>query len=764
MNALKIRAGGNVSARQKKGVSSASSSVTSGSKGGRLETLKNLSNKSAKKRVFGERCFDYITACRHQLTRRPGTEDKIPVDPNYVFCPYCRLINSSLKAFYNKENHDKKIAREESLKNRSILRTKLLYQWSQSQSFHYQHMEIDLCIDVIWSISLADSIIMNDCLLELIDKKTKKSNFWFHSPSAPGLPPILTGSEDTLPIIDFDEMMNILRRNKRINEVGHLAAILIQSHLRKYLTKRRLRYILLKRFEYVPSTRTQYEYYYDTKTLKKWNYQPRLIQSERPATPRTIERRLNYEKKNIQKKLDHYNNYMKVYHNQYEKNSFYQLYHHNFMIRDIKIIQYLKQLIIIRDLLMTVIYQLNEMDRLKQQKKLDEEKQASSIDLLSHLPSSKSLNNKSMHFKEGLAAEAPETPRHTSKPIWIVPTAPGLPSRQLGLAIALATTPSPNRAITPGVGLKSEDREGNLPLSARASISRSASVSTPSGLRNSILVTTGKPPPTAGGGPVSVLTPTQRALQMLEQAVWESLICHSAEEIIQKLLIKDLIPIYESVMNFAQDEFGIWNSNYSKIQPTTTVTAENSAMSANSSFSNLSFRTSSVNNLTTALSTPKLLKEDEEAKWETIPEDNENMKRSDTANVVNDDNSCIETPNPEVLPFGFQMRVASHGTDIAANGFFRLFFYDEELIAISASSPWVYYPEVYRNKEGILSSINRFLNHSQIRSLIHQIYRTANKTHQKYQQLQHHGSAASINSQDTGKRKQSVVSLSSKRK
>jgi hypothetical protein len=679
-----------------------------GGGGSRFDTLKQLStNKSGRKqqRVFGDRCFDYIVQCRHKLNTK--SDPKVnSSDPDYVNCPYCRLINLSLIPLFQEEEHERQAARQLSLRNRSVLRTKLLYQWSQSSSYHYQYMELDNCIDVVFSASLVSSIISNDSLLQTIQKRVKKS-FWFgdkgKSSDVEGGGGNGEESENQLFLVDFDEMIKILHRNKRINEIGNLAATFIQSYIRRYLAKIKTRERLLRRFEYVPPSKTQDDYYYDKKTLRKWYRCPLLIASERPGTPRTIDRRINHENKLKNKKYESYLALKKEESNRFDKNSSFVLL--NFFEKNIKIIQYLKQLIILRDLLYLSMYQLNQLEKLKIAKKEEEEKEKSSNDILSQL-SSLGVSTKaaiSMVDKEKSTNNVKISDNSSSslfnenslKPVWLMPTAPGLPARELGLALALLfTTTSPaNRLSTPAA------------VPASAGFSPSPMVRKSSNMTTEGGTTGGR----VAGGPT--LTPTQRALQILEEASWNCLICRSAEEIIQKLLVKDLLPVYESVLNFSQDEFGIWNSRFKKNSTLPLTSGTNSSVSDDHP-TNLGFTELPIDDV-------------------AIPY--------------------------EILPFGFQLRLLNHSADeYSANGFFRCFFYDEELVGVSANSPWVFYPEVNKSRDSILSSIVRFINQPNIKQYIHNVYLTTNKTHPKYQQ-QLNANSGLVTADAAAKRRQSVV-------
>lgn len=589
-------------------------------------------------------------------------------------------------------------------------------------------MEQDNCVDFVWSNALASCIIKNDSLLEFVQKKVKHS-FWFND-GPQNLS--IEDSDEKLNFIDFDEMMKILRRNQRVNEVGHMAATFLQSHVRRYLAKQRVRSMVLKRFEFIPPTKySSQEFYYDTTRLRKWNHKPRLIKDERPGTPSTIQRRLNHEMKVKQKKFENYQALLKTDGAHFEKNPFHAL---SFLEKDVRIIRYMKQLVVVYDLLAVSMNHLANLQKLKAQKKEEEEKAASANDLISQL-SSMSLgggagtNKKDASTKDIPVNKPVETGPVESEPpaVWILPAPPGLPARELGLSIALLTVTSPGRALS-----RSNSTLISSPVATpHAPMRRGQSVS---------------------GQPV-LLNPMQRALQVLEQQIWQSLVCRSPEEIIQKLLIKDLIPIYESVMNFSQDDFGIWNGKYAKIPPPAPVDPTPAPTpSHNSSARSMISPSPSMPHLTASSSNNNM--NINNMSFSSIPAIN--VTETDPAPLPNLNPSNIKE---EILPFGFQIRPVVQ-QDISPNGFFRLFFFEEELVGVSSASPWVFYPEIWKNREAILSSIVRFAATNQMKTFIHNVYRTANRTHPKYQQNIVLPPPSSNNDSSNKLRKQSIAAAS----
>lgn len=266
----------------------------------KVSAFRNIQNKP---RVFGDYCFDYLKACTHNLTPRQQ-------------CPLCTLANQYAKRFFLKEEEKRSIAHESSVRNRSILRTSLLRLWACCQASHYHAINLAAAASASSSAAsgnllsmlgsstsgglnvkaISDQIAAEqaaldihtldigfcysllDCLLqfsEVIILKKPKNNAL------------------AIPSIPFDDMIKILQRRNRIYEVGHFAAVFIQSHVRRYIVQRRMRKYLLLRFEYVNATQRKNEFYFDREKQRQLGKYPKFLinRNERPATPRTIFRR-----------------------------------------------------------------------------------------------------------------------------------------------------------------------------------------------------------------------------------------------------------------------------------------------------------------------------------------------------------------------------------------------------------------------------------------------------------------------------------------
>jgi hypothetical protein len=122
-------------------------------------------------------------------------------------------------------------------------------------------------------------------------------------------------------------------------------------------------------------------------------------------------------------------------------------------------------------------------------------------------------------------------------------------------------------------------------------------------------------------------------------------------------MLEDLRPTFESVMNISQESKQIWHGTmgYSVNEP---PRQRNDSIGDGSTF----------NSALVSLSV------------------------DDNSTIGSLDMDEDEEYTHEVLPLTLQLR--PFYADRGCNGFFRLFFYMDELVAVTASSPWAFYPEV----------------------------------------------------------------------
>lgn len=581
-----------------------------------------------KVRLFGDYMFDYLSTCKHNLK-----------DNTYQSCPLCKLADQTTRKFFEREEIQRIQLREQSFVNRALLRCNLIYQWSLCQSLHYSRISnIDPCFEIIWSTSFVDTICAYHDLLTTHYLSTD---------------------------ITFDDMFRMLERRNRMYEVGHFAAVFLQSRIRKFLTKCSIRRMLLRRFEMVPPTKRQDMYFYDQVKQRKWNQYPHLIADEAPGTPRTIERRLTYENRFREDRMKRYYDSLTALRSK-NNDSSTQRVPETYIQREEKAIGLFKHLIVLRDLVAVHMQRLMS-DRLRALSPPTKRGAAAS----SALP----IDDNSIQG----SASVPIA-------VFVTTMSPGLSARSLGVALALASTPSPATILATAAS-----KQNRL----------NASSKTIDNGKNAVGISSAA---------------MYRALQILELNIWDSLVIKRADDILPMILCKELIGTYEGIMNIVQDEYGIWNASYNPPLIKDFHSASSSALLL-----------SNNNNIHQGKNPLQRVKLEQELNG-FVPitvDDGENRPRSSSKDSrdVNDD-----FLSGEVLPFGLHLQpTAINMEDRPPSNFFRLFFFEQECIAISAVSPWVYYPEVNKNKESVLASIRRFLASPKLRALVRDYYLSANQ-------------------------------------
>lgn len=270
---------------------------------------------SKKPKQFGDLRFDYIRSCKHEY----GNSDSrnAAVAEGYVSCPFCKLINSTTQKFFAQEIKSRRVEREKSVLARAKLRLSLLLGWSRCHSSCYTSKDFTPSVDIVVSKSLAEWTVSADkaYLLALIGSRSssyqtrsvRNSSSIYHTNTTNNTNSLTNNTNNN---IDYREAYRLLQRKKRVKEVGNFAALFLQSRIRKVITKRKLRKLLLQRFEYVPPTRKKDAFFVDTKKNRKWQSLPAIMHDEAPGTPRTISRRMNMEQRKAEKK--YYNYYSSV--------------------------------------------------------------------------------------------------------------------------------------------------------------------------------------------------------------------------------------------------------------------------------------------------------------------------------------------------------------------------------------------------------------------------------------------------------------------
>ena len=482
-------------------------------------------------------CFQFIADCKHDLKSHS--------------CPLCKLVNTVTKSHFEDEREQSQRARDASIVNRAILRLTLLRRWSRCQSSIYsKHLQCS-SVDIVLSRTTAALLVQNE------DVRS----------------------------VDFSELGKLLARRNRMREVGLDAVVFLQSRIRTFLAKCKVRKMLLRRIEYVEAGRTKPGYWYDKKKLRKLHRPPALLCRlqdsvlTQPVTPRTVERRLAAEQRRADKRLALYINSTsaaKASSSSSGDGDGDALMARNIMEREDLRLQLLIELSVLRDLILVAMTSIARGIRADQESKGGVE-----------------------------AADA-------SALVWVSMSAPAPSCRSIGLSLALQTTPSPVL-------------NNNHSSSAHP---------------------TNKPSSAADDKLL------QRYLRALEDRVWQSLSCSCPEDVLRIVLSADWTPTLGSVMNITQDDKGIWNGQLAHLP-------------------------ASASSITVDLESSRNSLDGAAAADELVP-------RSSTA--------AGTAHQLEVLPLSLQLH--SRDPQMHPSGLFRLFFYREDLVAVSSCSPWVFYPEV----------------------------------------------------------------------
>lgn len=577
------------------------------------------------KPVFGSFAFDYFKTCQHKLSGH---------------CVMCTLVTTMVRDHFEKERIEREDARIQSKKNRAIMRYGILEDWSKCQLKSYENVTQEFVVE----FSLCGSLIR--CLDSLLKSPLKNKS-------------------------SFHLLINLLKRRRRIMEIGYYAAQFVQCRIRKHVCKKFLRRLWLKRFEYIPANSFRGDFFLDTMYHRKCKKYPFLLKNERPNTPRTIGRRLSYEENRREKRYKTYSSLATS-----EENS------RDFWSDEDNQILCLRQLALFRDelaigasFLTSVaankyrhLIELQEsqknkssQDRRNKKKSINGPVMAASMD---DAPVLKSIAQCAETSSDTLSSLM--SPPNFPCPMWMNFTSPAPSYRQVSLSLALATPslPSPseeeeklieNIAAAPMlsssskspsisnrksiIAAKSPSKSGSpLRNSVGDSSLRNNTPSSPLKNRASVLLSPMSPTSNPNvGSTLSIMAPpiklfdSNNRLQRLEQLAWDCLLCCRPEDAIEKLLCEEIQPSLASAVNFAEDEYEIWIGK--------------------------------------------------------------RMFHKDRNEAEIDQMEVEETSeSSQVLPMALQLRPLPE--ERGPHCIFKLFFMDQELLLISQASPWCYYVEV----------------------------------------------------------------------
>eukprot|EP01033_Poteriospumella_lacustris_P013437 gene13437-9624_t len=634
----------------------------------RVANLKRL-----KQRQFGEFCFDYLSQCKHNLS-----------SPAYQACPLCKLTQQVTKVFFAKEKEQREKSRLESNAARARLRRQLIYMWSMCQpSFYPTQINHDPFFE----------IMISDHLVEVLSERQELFDTWFKTSNSlilKGQASVLDGKKGAKPSsgLDFTLMIRIIERRIRINDVGHIAATYIQARVRRYITQIKVRHMLLMRFEYIPESKIRGEIFYDSLKQRKWQRFPHLLANDRPATPRTIRRRINYENQIKDKRLDAFKASARKF---------------------------------------TLRSGNSDGDGPEDVAAADDsiqawwEREASLVTVYEYLVILRDLMSLYFHMMRSNG--------HTG-PAWLIPSAPGLHSRALGLSVALQTLPSP--ALMPqGVASSPVLTKSKTKATLTTETAASKATATKTSTATAATVTDAAAASGNSAGIPTIGTPMLlRALFLLEQAARDALLVSSPEEAVALLLRSpELRGVGESALHITYDGMEeIWDGSlgfqpYVPPPPPEGIAHDAAAIHVHgSTLFNAESRDGKIGS----------------SLW---------------TNALGQEDDAAAARHVQLMPYGLHLRplnpafqnIPADGNTSApityvkpsAGQFFRLFYLDEDLLGITPSSPWVFYPEIHRYRDNIFNGLRKFANASSTRQWIHHQYQQHSQYRQRLLQRRH---------------------------
>lgn len=167
----------------------------------------------------------------------------------------CKLVQRSTDIYLEQERQQNLAIKTEGFMKRAEMRLSLLDMWWRNQMYMFYASLPFITAEVTLCAGVAEAL--ENCSLE-----------------------------------DMHDLEKFLMKRARILEVGYYAAVTIQRFIRGYISRNKTIEYLLLRFEYIHPTKRTQEHYIDRETNDIWDWPPLLIDHCRPASPRTLQRRL----------------------------------------------------------------------------------------------------------------------------------------------------------------------------------------------------------------------------------------------------------------------------------------------------------------------------------------------------------------------------------------------------------------------------------------------------------------------------------------
>jgi hypothetical protein len=607
----------------------------------------------------------YIKNCTHNLTDKS--------------CPLCKLIERETAQWLANEHAEKEQIRKENFYKRAEMRYCLLREWSKNQ--------ISLYSDVV-PLPTAE-IILCSSIFET-----------------------LTSCSQDLGEIFQDLNENLLKRN-RIMEVGNYAATFLQCRIRGFCCRKRITTFLLRRFEYHEESARRGAYFLDKNTGNRFYSTPYLISHEKPGSPRTIQRRITFQNKIREKRMEKYQQVCRSDTQRHEGGGGGQ------WASTEKRIVLGRQLVILRDLLFALLKELSQKRR-----ELGERPTVP-------VPALSLTSSNNSDPKPSSVDSSPE-----SFAYWFTLSNPAPPARQLYLSLAMETDPleKEEEIVASGLELQAVAEESNSQPDRKSSLAR------PQPKRVSInpMATVSSEPTSDVKAEVSVIPifNLNERLQQLDQRIWAMMRSHTADEMVAKLIdCEELEPTLSSCQQIAEDEHLIWRQKFeAKVEE---VAGEEKIVTEETKTSAEDIRDLAVmGQYRRPLPSSSLGSRSESKQFSSQgSEEEEEKKRPHSTGAPPIDRSLT---HGTYLPC--QLQLHPFYPNRSPSGVVRLFFIDGVISAVSHSSPWVYYPEVarpflaplsdppqvWKNKTALVRAICEFADSKPVRSLLRAFMSRAN--------------------------------------
>ena len=408
----------------------------------------------------------------------------------------------------------------------------------------------------------------------------------------------------------------ILLRRQRLLEVGYFAIVFLQSRIRKFIAKRKVRKMLMLRFQKV-EPKYKEMYYYDSKLGRRLQNLPRMIRSERPGSPTTIERRIRGEDKKKDDRLNRFNSLFKT--------------SHNFFDVEEELVERSKHLYTLKDMLTSTMMALTDAKRAGKQEVFD----AEGIPLIVGKFESVIL---------GLTGPAPSM-------------------RELGLSYVLSHVESSfhDEQVVEKPEQKQETKKKGGTKGGKIEKVEKKSKEKVTAMEDKL-----------NSDVMKELNLINERLKVLEQVRIDCLKCDTPDEVIDKLLLcDDMHPSILSAIHICEDEHLIWNEDINYVPDLNTTRVV-------------------------------VVKEGDCAPPAVPP------KRTHT--------DATSVGHSQVLPMGIALKLIPE--NVAPQHNFRLFFYNTELVAITAISPWAFYQDVFEHRDFIAKQLKMFSTTTPIKDLI----------------------------------------------